>query len=175
MSEINKLQRMIAWRFLRFFAVALLIGSAAACPRPPKEHAERPYEAIPMIETLPAYGGAPELAAEHFPEQTQALTAALNNYLRNKYRVERARYFALDPDFAGWNAVEKLVGQEITAREPKAHQESFNWHRAGYDSYAVWALNHEWTRHFAVALAPEPLPDGRKLLGYFYLTSPKTQ
>ncbi len=128
-----------------------------------------------MIDSLPAYGGAPEVSAEHYPQQTQALTAALNAYLRDRYRVQHARYFALDPGFAGWVAVEKFLGQEIAARESKAHRESFNWHRAGYDRYAVWALDHEWTQHVAAAMSPEPLPDGRKLLGYYYLTSAEAE
>ena len=124
-----------------------------------------------MIDTLPAPGGAMPLADGGEPGATAALAQAVETYLHGRYRLRASRYFALDADRTTWVAIEKQAAQDVAAAAPQAHQESFNWHRVGYDTIAVWALTPEWKQHVAVALAREPLPDGRRLVGYFALDS----
>lgn len=121
-----------------------------------------------MIEKLPAYSGAPALAASDFPDRQKALTDALTAYLPQGLRLQESRFFAVDDAVVRWVALEGFVDERLAAFN--ARRERFNWHRAGVDLFAVWSLNEASTMHFAVALGPDPLPDGRRLVGYFYLT-----
>lgn len=122
-----------------------------------------------MIETLPAFSDASEVRSGDLQAECAELRDALKAYLPEGYRVIGERYFMLDGDAANWNALEKFLDGEVAA--VNGRRETFNHHRAGHDPYAVWALNQAYTMHFALAMAHPPLPDGRRLVGYFSLSS----
>jgi hypothetical protein len=121
-----------------------------------------------VIEKLPAYAGAKALTASEYPEQQKALAHALMAYLREGYQLGEQRFFAVDDAVVRWVAIESFVDEHLA--QFNARRERLTWHRAGIDLFAVWSLNEASTMHFAVALSPDPLPDGRRLVGYFYLT-----
>ena len=124
-----------------------------------------------MIDTLPPPIDATQLDADASAGEVAALTQTVESYVHDRYRLRASRFFTLAPERTTWVAIEKQVGQHVQAAAPMAHQESFNWHRVGYDTIAVWALTPEWKQHVAVALARDPLPDGRRLVGYFEFDS----
>lgn len=110
---------------------------------------------------FPAPGNAGgEVSAAQLSGRGEALTAVLQTYLRGRYAIRSARFFVVDA-VVPWNAVSKFVANEMrkTNRqaEPKPADED--------DVYTV-DVYPDGAAGFAVIMAADPLPGGRKLVAY---------
>lgn len=147
----------IGRRDLRLAGAVLLWGMI------PMTCASPPVRELTDLRGLPA--ATRELKESEQAAACQALEKSLTAYLRAGWSVAGKRCFLL-PAEINWVSTEKFVANEL---EPQgAKRQRFEWHRPGYDHFAVWKLGWLRPAYLAVAFAPEQV-DGQVVAGYFAL------
>ena len=108
--------------------------------------------------------GYTEIAAEAVGEQADALTASVQSYLRDGHQVRSVSYYTVVGDVP-WVAVSKNAQNRFAEKGISVTRPE--WHRVGYDLIDLFETKDGGA--VAVAMMQQPLPDGRKLVGYYTL------
>lgn len=118
---------------------------------------------------FPAPGNAGgEVPVAQLGGRGEALTALLQTYLRGRYAIRSTRFFAID-GAVPWNAVHKFVASEMRKTNRQSEPAP-----ADEDEIFTAAVYPDGDAGFAVIMARDPLPDGRKLVAYAMLAKTRT-